>query len=138
MAETFSWLNCSRLEGSFHFIHQRWKLGNALITARYGTSLEFASVPSDISFRCIRTDLVLDLVLALEDAARQHVLEALQLALHILLSTPGRPLALLDAPVDVLHVGRLVVAAVGGAQMHPPLVAAQVVPVNGVDKVLDG
>lgn len=119
------------------FLGEVWQLGDVLVAAGDGADLELSPVLGQLRVRRGGRDLVLDLVLTLQDAPGQRLLETLQLLLDELLSSDGSLLASLDASVDLVDVGRLVGGAVGRAQVHGALHRTQVLLVHIVDERLD-
>jgi len=134
----FRGLEGPRLEGLLHLLHQAGQLANIFVATRNGTVLKFSSVLSDLLFRCVGANLVLDIVLTGEDTPRERLLEPLKLALHVLLGALGWNLAFFNASVDVLDGCGAVLATLRGTQVHVALVAAQLRPVDRVDEVLNG
>jgi len=128
----------SALQGFDHLFGEVWQFGDIFVTAGDGADLEFFPVLGQIRIRSGGRDLVLDLVLALEDAPGQGLLEPLQFLLDELLGPDRALLAPLHALVHLVDGGRLVAAAVGRAQVHRPLHRPQVALVHLVDERLDG
>merc|ERR1719402_501644 len=94
-------LYTSTIEGTLQLGHKSGQFCNFLVAASDGARFKFSSVFVYLSLRCVRPNLVLHLVLALENTARQRVLEPLQLLLNVRLSPHCGLLTLFYAFVNV-------------------------------------